>query len=112
MSIRESGPGSTLEPTCVKAADIVTKATHTDGEPGCAAASTNSALEQIRSRDYDRMYLRQSGVRVFELGLVFSQSKRFLVQFTGTKRVWLCRFASGTGGQAGHRQLGSDLRAC
>ena len=51
------------------------------------AGSTNSALEQIRLRDYARKYLDQSGVRVFELGLVFSQSKRNLVQFAGAERV-------------------------
>lgn len=43
--------------------------------------SPNSALEQIRIRRYAEKYLKEPGVRVFELGLVFSQEKRNLVQF-------------------------------
>jgi hypothetical protein len=34
-----------------------------------------------------RNFWFQSGVRVFELGLVFSQSTRNLVQFAGAERV-------------------------
>lgn len=54
------------------------------GQPG--GPSDNSALAQIRARGYANKYLGQAGVRVFELGLVFSMAKRNLVQFAGVER--------------------------
>jgi hypothetical protein len=41
----------------------------------------NSALEQIRKRNYAEKYRGEAGTRVFELGLIFSQVKRNLVRF-------------------------------
>ncbi len=41
----------------------------------------NSALEQIRKRNYARKYTGQPGKQVFELGLVFGKAERNLVQF-------------------------------
>jgi hypothetical protein len=65
-------------------------------EPATAALGTaaddtngqadNSALAQIRAMGYADKYLGQAGVRVFELGLVFSMAKRNLVQFAGAER--------------------------
>ncbi len=43
--------------------------------------SPNQALEQIKARNYAEKYRGRPGARVFELGLVFSQKKRNLVQF-------------------------------
>jgi hypothetical protein len=43
------------------------------------------ALEQIRSRGYADKYLGQKGVRVLELGLVFSMAQRNLLQFAGAE---------------------------
>ena len=48
------------------------------------AGSPNTALEQIQSRRYAEKYRGTPGVQVFELGLVFSQEKRNLVQFDYT----------------------------
>jgi hypothetical protein len=65
----------------------------TDTPPGATAVSdatgdkaNNSALAQIRTMGYADKYLGQAGVRVFELGLVFSMAKRNLVQFAGAER--------------------------
>ncbi|NCN04749.1 MAG: ATP-binding protein [Spirochaetales bacterium] len=43
--------------------------------------TTNTALDQVHSRNYAQKYQGEPGVQVFELGLVFSQEKRNLVQF-------------------------------
>lgn len=56
----------------------------TSEQPG--ESSDNSALAQIRARGYADKYLGQAGVRVFELGLVFSMTKRNLLQFAGAER--------------------------
>ena len=48
------------------------------------AGSPNHALEQIQSRRYAEKYRGTPGVQVFELGLIFSQEKRNLVQFDYT----------------------------
>jgi hypothetical protein len=78
-----------MEIKTVQDAAAVSTATH----PGATAASdavsdkaSNSALAQIRARGYADKYLGQAGVRVFELGLVFSMAKRNLVQFAGEER--------------------------
>jgi hypothetical protein len=41
----------------------------------------NEALRQIQERGYAEKYTGQDGISVFELGMVFSQEKRNLVQF-------------------------------
>ena len=46
----------------------------------------NKALEQIRKRNYAKKYHGEPGTRIFELGLVFSQEKRNIVQFNGEER--------------------------
>jgi hypothetical protein len=51
-----------------------------DNQPG------NSALAQVRARRYADKYLGQTGVRVFELGLVFGMAQRTLAQFAGLER--------------------------
>ena len=43
--------------------------------------SPNTALQQIRSKKYAQKYRGEPGVQVFELGLVFSQEQRNLIQF-------------------------------
>lgn len=43
--------------------------------------TANSALLQIRNCNYAEKYLELPAIRVFELGMVFSQEKRNLVQF-------------------------------
>jgi hypothetical protein len=42
---------------------------------------SNSAMEQVRARNYTQKYRGEPGVLIFELGLVFSQERRTLVQF-------------------------------
>ena len=48
------------------------------------AGTPNHALEQIQSRGYAEKYRGAPGVQLFELGLIFSQEKRNLVQFDYT----------------------------
>jgi hypothetical protein len=56
-------------------------------EPGTdGGQADNVALTQIRAMGYADKYLGQAGVRVFELGLVFSMTKRNLLQFAGAER--------------------------
>lgn len=43
--------------------------------------NTNSAFKQIRERNYAEKYLGEPGKQVFELGMVFSQTERNLLQF-------------------------------
>ena len=42
---------------------------------------TNSALQQIRDRNYAEKYIGKPGKRVFEVGIIFSQKERNVVQF-------------------------------
>lgn len=48
---------------------------------GFPEAGPNSALKQIQSRKYAEKYRGEPGLRVFELGLIFSQEERNLVRF-------------------------------
>ena len=41
----------------------------------------NPALDQIKSKRYSEKYHEQTGVKVHEVGLVFSRSERNLVKF-------------------------------
>lgn len=43
--------------------------------------SSNSALEQLRTRNYSQKYLDEPGKRIIEVGMVFGHSDRNLVQF-------------------------------
>ncbi len=57
------------------------------GEPASpaeTAATPNSALEQIKARNYAEKYRGAPGVRVFEVGMVFDRSARNLVRFDYT----------------------------
>jgi hypothetical protein len=48
--------------------------------------NTNSALDQIRTRDYAEKYLGQPGKRVFEVGMVFDPAVRNLSSFAWAER--------------------------
>lgn len=53
---------------------------------GIVEADTNTALEQVRERDYAGKYLGVPGRRVFEAGMVFDRSARNLVSFAWRER--------------------------
>lgn len=46
-----------------------------------AESKPNSALEQLKSRDYARKYVGEHGKKVVEVGMVFSRIERNLAQF-------------------------------
>jgi hypothetical protein len=47
------------------------------------ADAPNTALEQVRKRNYAEKYRGEPGVQVFELGLIFNQEARNLERFNG-----------------------------
>jgi len=76
-TVQDTGPTSVAVPT--------TPSASTASDTG-SGLNSNSALAQIRAKGYADKYLGQAGVRVFELGLVFSMAQRNLVQFAGAER--------------------------
>ncbi|MFH2113464.1 MAG: AAA family ATPase [Spirochaetota bacterium] len=86
-TVQDASPGTAAPVTVAPSVAPTQLAVAVGTDPATDGGQAgNVALAQIRARGYADKYLGQAGVRVFELGLVFSMAQRNLVQFAGVER--------------------------
>jgi hypothetical protein len=71
---------------CVTEIKVVDGLDGKNSGDGIDKAGTNTALEQVRERNYAEKYLAVPGRRVFEAGMIFDRSARNLVSFAWRER--------------------------